>query len=224
MRNAAADWAEAKRLPKRVLEQQAEQARGNRAHDQQPSEPGIAVVGFDLAVAQRAAEPAEDPHPVLEEEDEQDRRRGAVCGDEERQEVVVVLVDVPAEEVWCDHTVAKARDREWLRHTLDQAQHDGLEEGDRFHRRRSGLGRLRRTALEPGKDEAGECNDQRRDPVLQVVVARARLMTGKEGRQRSSRLDEIHDRDRQKDETGEDGGKDQLWPLGQGARDRTPVF
>ncbi len=108
--------------------------------DQQPAEPRVGVPGGDAAVAQRAAEPAEDPLPVLEEEEKEDDRRSAVGGDEEGEEVVVVLVDVPAEGLGHDHGVAEAGDREGLGDALDQAEDDRLQVGDRVHAAANHLG------------------------------------------------------------------------------------
>jgi hypothetical protein len=108
-----------------VLEQQAEDPGRDRADHEQPAEPRVVVA--DLAVAQRAAEAAQNPHPVLEEEEEQDDGRGQVGGDQEREEELVVLVDVPAEEARHDHRVPEARDREGLGDALHQAEHGSLE-------------------------------------------------------------------------------------------------
>ena len=56
----------------RVLEQQAEQPRGNRPDDEQPAELCAGVVRGDVAVAKRATEAFQDPNPVLEEEEKED--------------------------------------------------------------------------------------------------------------------------------------------------------
>jgi hypothetical protein len=96
----------------RVLEQQAEQPRGNRPHDQEPSELRVGVLRRDVAVAKRAAEALQDPNPVLEEEEEKDNGRRAVGRYQEAQEVVVVLVDVPTEDAREHDAVPEARDRE----------------------------------------------------------------------------------------------------------------
>ena len=63
------------------------------------SQPSFASGSADLAVAERAADPLHDPHPVVPEEPEQHERGREVERDEEGQEVRLVLVDVPAEEV-----------------------------------------------------------------------------------------------------------------------------
>src|SRR5215210_1511814 len=100
--------------PQRVLEQQAEEPRGDRPDHQQPAQLRVGVLGVDEAVAQRAAEALHDADPVPDEEQQQDEGGGAVGGDQEAQEVVVVLVDVPAEDAREHHAVAEARDREEL--------------------------------------------------------------------------------------------------------------
>jgi hypothetical protein len=117
----------------RVLEQQPEDAGRDRADDEQPAQPGVAVAGGDLAVAQRAPQPGEDPPPLGEEHREEHHGGGEVRRDEEGQEVIVVLMDVPAEQPGQDDGVAKARDRERLRDALEQPQDDRLEVGDRVH-------------------------------------------------------------------------------------------
>ena len=86
---------------------QPEDPGRDRADDEQPAELRVGVVGRDLAVAQRAAEAAHDPHPVAPEEAEQDERGREVGRDQEGEEVVVVLVDVPAEQPRQDHGVAR---------------------------------------------------------------------------------------------------------------------
>ena len=118
-----------------VLERQAEDPGRDRADDDHPAEPGVGVAGPIGAPAQRAAEPAEDPLPVVEEEEEEDDRRGAVGGDQEGEEEFVVLVDVPAEQRGAITRVAEAGDRERLGDPLQGAEDDRLEVGDRFHRR-----------------------------------------------------------------------------------------
>src|SRR6185312_11327657 len=51
----------------RLLEQEAEETGGNRAHHEQPAEPGVSVVTADFAVAQRAQDAQDDLHPVAPE-------------------------------------------------------------------------------------------------------------------------------------------------------------
>src|SRR5207253_6250370 len=69
-----------------------------------------------------------DPHPVAPEEPEEHERRCEVGRDEEGDEVLVVLVDVPAQQARKDDAVAEARDREELRHALEQPEEDRSEE------------------------------------------------------------------------------------------------
>ena len=126
-----ADCAEAKTLAQSVLEKQAEDAGGDRADDEQPAELRVRVVRSDPAVAKAPADPPQDPHPVSPEEDEQDDCGRQVRGHEEGDEVVVVLMDVPAQKLREDDAVSEARDREELRHPLEQAQDDRLPVGDR---------------------------------------------------------------------------------------------
>jgi hypothetical protein len=120
-----------------VLECQPQYPGRDRADHDHPGEAGIAVLSGDAAITQRATEATEDPHPVLEEEEEKHRGGGAVGGDEEGEEVFVVLMDVPAEQLRCDHRVAEAGDRERLGDPLQEAEHDRLEEGNGFHARDS---------------------------------------------------------------------------------------
>jgi hypothetical protein len=122
--------------PQRVLEQQAQQPGWDRAEDQEPAEEGVGVARRDAAPPDRPPQPAHDPRPVAPEEAQQDQRGSEMGGDEERQERVVVLLDVPAQQLRRDHAVAEAGDREQLRRTLDQTEHDGLEVGDHASARR----------------------------------------------------------------------------------------
>src|SRR5581483_7431166 len=130
------------RVPERVLEQEAEDSRRDRADDEEPRELRVGVVVGDLAVADAAAEAAEDPHPVVPEEAEEDERRRQVRRDEERQEERVVLVDVPAEELREDDAVPVARDREELGHPLQQSEGGRLAVRDHARRPRRAAGPL----------------------------------------------------------------------------------
>src|SRR5581483_12516624 len=56
-----------------VLQRQSEDPGRDRADDEQPAELRVAV-GADLTVAQRTAEPLDDPDPVAPEEAEQHER------------------------------------------------------------------------------------------------------------------------------------------------------
>ena len=187
IRKKAADSAEAKTGAQPGLEEQPEQARGDRPDDEQPAELGVGVVGGDAAIAERAAEPLEDANPVVPEEDEQDDRGREMGGDEERDEVLVVLVDVPAEQLRENHAVTEARDREELRDALQQPQHDRLRVGDQCGEDH-GVAERRplRAAAEPGEHEAAETQDERSDSVLHVMVPRACLMARKEPGQATS--------------------------------------
>ena len=109
-------------LPQPVLQQQAEDPGRDRGDDDQPAELRIGVVGADLAVAERASDPFDDPHPVAPEEPEEHERRREMGRDEEAQEVLLVLVDVPAEEAREDDAVPEARDGEELRDALEQPE------------------------------------------------------------------------------------------------------
>ena len=118
----------------------------------------------------------------LPEEAEQDERGGEVRRDEEGEEVRVVLVDVPAEQARQDHAVAEARDREELGDALQQAEHDRLPVRDELATttRRSGLsaGPLRRRSGTRRRSKQRDADEERRDSVLDVVVARSRLVAG----------------------------------------------
>src|SRR5262245_37826815 len=118
-------------MAKCVFQEEAENARRDRADNEEPAELCVVVIWCDAAIAQAAAHPPEDPHPVMEEEAKQHDGRGEVRRDEEGDEVLVVLVDVPAEEAWEDDTVPEARDREQLGDTLKKPQDYRLEVADR---------------------------------------------------------------------------------------------
>jgi hypothetical protein len=116
----------------RVLQQQPDHADRDRAGDKQPAEPRVAVVLTDLAHLQRAPQPPDDPHPVLQEQQQQHDRRRQVRGDQERQEELVVLVDVPAGQPRQHDAVPEARNRKRLGNSLGEAEDDCLEVGDRI--------------------------------------------------------------------------------------------
>ena len=195
-------------MPERVLEEQTQDARRNRPDNEQPPELGVRVGRVDPAVAQAAPEALHDPHPVTPEEAEEDERRGQVGRDKERDEVLVVLMDVPPEQFREDDAVAEAGDREELGHALEQAEDDRLPVGDKRREKHSGRrARPPRPALEPGEGEQGEPDEQRRDAVLDVMVARSGLVAREERGQRLGRLGPVDDRDhdqRNPDESGED--------------------
>ncbi len=107
-----------------VLEQQAEDAGGDRADDEQPAELRVGVIRIDAAVPKRAADSFQDPCPVAPEEGEQHERGRKVGRNQEREEVLVVLVDVPAEQPRQDHAVPEARDREQLGDALQEPEDD----------------------------------------------------------------------------------------------------
>ncbi len=75
VRKIAADCGRREDLPQRVLQQQPEDARRDRAHDQEPAELRVDVVGGDLAPCERAPETAHDAHPVAPEEARATRSR-----------------------------------------------------------------------------------------------------------------------------------------------------
>src|SRR5579862_205654 len=186
-----------------VLQRDSEDARRNRADDEQPTELRVGVTGRDLPVAQRAPEALEDADPVAPEEAQEDERRRQMGGDEERQEVVRVLLDVPADELREDDAVTEAGDGEQLRHALKQAERGPLEVGDRHRSLRRA--RALRSGVEPREREAGKADEERRDAVLRVVVARARLVAREERRQRLRRLDPVDDRDDDERDAEDDG-------------------
>ena len=165
IRNAAAEADEANSAAERMLEQQAQGAGRDRADDQQPSESGAGVVWPDLAVAQRAAEPAHDPLPVVEEHEQQHDGGGDVGGDEEGEEVVVVLVDVPAEQAGEDHAMARGSRSETARRSPGARRGSPPGIGDRVHEPltlAAGWGVRRGTGLEPGEDEAADARGRGR--------------------------------------------------------------
>src|SRR5919199_2132045 len=69
---------------------------------------------------------------------------------------------------------------------------------------------------EPGEDEAREAEQERGDPVLDVVMVRPRLVAREEARQRLRRLGPINDRDRDQYEPREDGEPDEVSVAGHG--------
>ena len=115
-----------------VLEEQANETCGDRADDEEPREPRVRIVVTDLAVPETSAEPLDDPCPFPEEEDEEHDRGREVRRHEEGEEIGLVLVQVPTEELRQDHGVTKARDREQLRHALQETDHDRLEVRDQM--------------------------------------------------------------------------------------------
>src|SRR5438876_1370 len=66
-------------------------------------------------------------------------------------------------------------------------------------------GRALRAGLEPGVDKTREPDQERRDPVLDVVVSRAGLVTRHPGRKRPGRLGPVDDRERDQRKAGDDG-------------------
>ena len=58
---------------------------------------------------------------------------------------------------------------------------------------------------EPGEDEARDAEQERGDPVLHVVVARAGLVAREEARQRPRRLDPVDDGDRDQHDADDHG-------------------
>src|SRR5215469_7841400 len=109
--------------------------------------------------------------------------------------------------------MAKAGDREWLSDSLQGTKHQRLEVRNRFHRRSGSGFRLLRTALEPGEDETAEGDDEGRDPVLEVMVAGARFVSGEEGGQRARRLNPVNDRDDEEEDPEDYGRDDQVSAL-----------
>ena len=73
----------------------------------------------------------EDGDPVAPEIDDQRQGGAQVQSDHKRQERVGALVDVPAEQLRRNHSVAQAADREQLGYTLKKGKDDDLREGQR---------------------------------------------------------------------------------------------
>ena len=139
------------------------------------SQPSFASASVDLAVAQRAAEALARSAPS--------RARRS------RSSTIAVARCVATRNVrkygsfwWMfqpsrlrqDHAVPEARDREELGDALQEPQDDRLRVRDQRgedHVARCAL----RPGAEPGEGEAGEPDEERRDPVLDVVVARPGL-------------------------------------------------
>ena len=65
---------------------------------------------------------------------------------------------------------------------------------------------------EPRKDETGDAEEERRDPVLDVVVVRPRFVSGDPGRQRLGRLDPVDDREDDQRDADDDGKPDENAP------------
>src|ERR671925_2084291 len=59
--------------------------------------------------------------------------------------------------------------------------------------------------LEPRVDEAREADEERRDPVLDVMVPRVRLVAGDPRRQRAGGLGPVDDREHDQREPDDDG-------------------
>src|SRR5438876_12456847 len=77
-------------------------------------------------------------------------------------------------------------------------------------------GRALRAGLEPGVDETREPDQERRDPVLDVVASRAGLVTRHPRRKRPGRLGPVDDREHDQRKAGDageggDGGGARHW-------------
>ena len=116
----------------RVFERQPDNARRDRGDDDEPCHP--LVDGFQPAVADRADESADDPHPVAPEKQQQGERGRDVQPDDEREIRrlrLILLGDQrlprPTDQRGNQHRMTEARHREQLRHSLHDADRDGLE-------------------------------------------------------------------------------------------------
>src|SRR3954452_12805345 len=66
-----------------------------------------------------------------------------------------------------------------------------------------------RPGLEPGEGETGETDEERRDAVLDVVMARAGFVAREEGREGLRWLDPVDDRNDDQRDADHDGGGDE---------------
>ena len=87
----------------------------------------VRVVGGNLPVAEASAEAAQNPGPLGQEEDEEHGCGREMRGDEEGEKVRLVLAQIPPEQLWQDHRVAEAGDREELGDPLEETYYDRLE-------------------------------------------------------------------------------------------------
>ncbi len=204
-------WADAKTLPQLVLRAASPRIPAGIVPTTS-SQPSFASAssGVDAAVAQRAAEPLHDPHPVAPEEPEQHERRREVGRDEEGEEVLVVLVDVPAEQLRQDHAVPEARDREELG--------DALQEP----RGRSPAGRrsARRGSRRAGRAASGRVRNQAKtrqaSPTRNAAIPcftwwwlEPAWWPGKKPGSDFAGSRPVDDRDRDQDDPGDDGERDE---------------
>ena len=150
-----------------VLEQQPCDARRNRRHDEEPSQPlGRRRYG---AGPDRVHQARNDGRPVAPEEGDEGERRAHVQGHDEGEPERLGLAlggdqVVPTEQRREDHRVAEARDREELAHALKDPEHDRLRVGD--------LGLLGRAMGCAGprqrqkvSDEVEACDQHGRQPI-----------------------------------------------------------
>src|SRR6266852_7256588 len=63
---------------------------------------------------------------------------------------------------------------------------------------------LTAAGVEPGEDERGQADEERRDAVLRVMVIRAGLVAREERRERAGGLGPVDDRDRDQGDAEED--------------------
>ena len=112
----------------KVLEGHADDARGDGAHEQQPSQ---ARLRLGQAAPCDAAYPRTyEPHDLAPEEYEHGDEGAQVQSHVERLvEVGVVEQEVPVEQPGHKDQMAGARDGQELGETLDDAQDDGLQYG-----------------------------------------------------------------------------------------------
>src|SRR5581483_7939542 len=144
-----------------VLQREAEDARGDRADDEQLPELRVGVAGRDLTIPERPAEAFADPPPVAPEEPEQDDCRREMRRDEEGEEVRILLVNVPTDELRKDDAMAEARDGKELGNALEKAEHRPLEVADRHYVVRARFGPVLNQAnarqASPTRNDAMPC-------------------------------------------------------------------
>ena len=214
--DAVEDQEERRRLRRcehvaqRVLEQEAEHARRDRADDEQPAEPRVGVVG---SIPRSRSERPSPFTMRTQSRQKKPSRTSAVA-----RCVATRKVRKNVSFWWMFQPSRRGRITLWPRLEIGKSSLTALQqaEHDRPVRRRSARRRARESSPQPSRPRSGRSGTRRRrarepdehrgDAVLDVVVARARLVAGEE-RQRLGRLGQVDDRDDDQSDS-EDRGDD----------------
>ena len=106
----------------RVLQEESDNARGNRSNDQHDRQ---TLIGTVDAALQRSAEKADhDPGPVAPVQNEQCRGSAEVQYRKHRDECGAALLEMEPDERWHDHRMTERRNREELRDSLQRGEEE----------------------------------------------------------------------------------------------------